>query len=384
MTGRHAAAVALAIAGLLASASPAQADVGPAVVAKADVSLWTGRLDTRAGFDQASRAALLVYAQALQDMQKLSDGDMLVAFNVKSVNRASTEKWLKKEVDLSAANYRRASVGCTNTDWTCVEPGDAPAAFLQAANAWNAHVPAADAAWHANLAAFSHAYVAEQMRLAALFPKVTSEIDRFDDQEWNGDALPDLQFQLTFDDGPTAPGGTTDDTLRMLAAQHKSAIFFILGGSLQARVAKAGAPAVSAQYAGQCVASHGWEHQSHAKWDQWQDSVKRTHALLRATFPEKNVLADFRPPYGQRTADSGAFFREQGLEVALWNLDSQDWNSHVTPADIVDRMTTLMLIKRHGVLLFHDVHPKAKVALPAIFDKLGTAVDWRECHAPVR
>jgi peptidoglycan/xylan/chitin deacetylase (PgdA/CDA1 family) len=383
MTARACAAISLAAGALLASAPSVRADVGPAVVAKADASLWAGKLDTRAGFDKASRASILVYAQVLQDMQKLSDGDMLAAFNIKSVNRASTEKWLKKEVELSAGNYRHASAGCTAADWTCIEPADSPAAFLQAAGAWGARVPQASAAWQANLAAFSHAYVAEQMRLAALFPKVTSEIDRFNDQEWNGDALPDAQFLLSFDDGPTAPNGTTDDTLRMLAAQKKSAIFFMLGGNLQARVNKAGAAALAEQYAGQCVASHGWEHQSHAKWDQWQDSVKRTHALLRATFPDKSVLPDFRPPYGQRTADSGAFFREQGLQVALWNLDSQDWNAHVTPADIIDRMTTLMLIKRHGVLLFHDVHPKAGVALPAIFDKLGTAVEWRECHAPV-
>jgi hypothetical protein len=47
-------------------------------------------------------------------------------------------------------------------------------------------------------------------------------------------------------------------------------------------------------------------------------------------------------------------------------------------------MATLMLIKRHGVLLFHDVHPKAKVALPVIFGKLGAAVEWRDCHAALR
>jgi hypothetical protein len=43
-------------------------------------------------------------------------------------------------------------------------------------------------------------------------------------------------------------------------------------------------------------------------------------------------------------------------------------------------MLTLMLIKRHGVLLFHDVHPKAKSALPIIFNELGNAVEWRDCH----
>jgi peptidoglycan-N-acetylglucosamine deacetylase len=372
---------AVAIAAALWASAAARADVGPSTVAKADLGLWHEPIDTRAGFDKASRAAILVYATALGDMGRMSDADMLASFRIKSVNRASVDKWLAKELALAAANYKLAAARCGAGDWTCVPLAhDLPAT----AAAWMRGLPAAQSAWRDNMEAFARAYAGEQLRLAALFPKTTSEIDTFDDNEWNGDALPDTVFQLTFDDGPTAPGGTTDDTLRMLEAAHRHAIFFMLGGNLQARVNKADAAAVSQLFAGQCVASHGWEHQSHQRWDQWQDSVKRTQALLRSTFAKEAVMPYFRPPYGQRRADAGPFFREQGLQIALWNLDSQDWNAHVTPADVVDRMTTLALIKRHGIMLFHDVHPKAKVALPTIFDKLGDAVDWRDCHVPMR
>lgn len=389
MTGaarRSAALCAWALAGLASGAAVAAPSVGPAVVAKADLSLWPEPIDQRAGFDKASRASILVYVGVLDEMRRLSDADMLAAFSVKSVNRASTEKWLRKELDLSTANYRAAASGCMPAagDWTCLPAMPSGAnELVTAALAWNARVPAASTAWRANLSGFAHAYVAEQMRLAALFPKVTSEIDRFGDHEWNGDTLPDGQFLLTFDDGPTPAGGTTDDTLRMLASHHRSAVFFMLGGNLQARASKGGTAALADAWRGQCVASHGWEHQSHARWDAWQDSVRRTHALLRASFPDDRVLPWFRPPYGQRTADSGAFFAEQGLQVALWNLDSQDWNAHVSAPDIVDRMVTLMLVKRHGVMLFHDVHGKAFVALPTIFAKVGDAVGWRDCHAGV-
>ena len=375
---RSAAAVAAAL--LVSAAVPARADVGPSVVAKADLSLWHEPIDTRAGFDKASRAAILVYASALGALGKLSDDDMLAAFKIKSINRASVDKWLKKERALAASNYQLASAACVPGDWTCMAPG---LDFTAAATTWANQLPPQQLAWRDNMAAFANAYVGEQLRLAALFPKVTSEIDTFNDREWNGDTLPDTVFQLTFDDGPTAPGGTTDDTLRMLNAAHRHAIFFMLGGNLQARVNKTDAATIAQQYAGQCVASHGWEHQSHQKWDQWQDSVKRTHALLNATFPRDAVMPYFRPPYGQRRADSGPFFQEQGLQIALWDLDSQDWNAHVTPADVIDRMTTLTLVKRHGIMLFHDVHPKAKVALPVMFEKLGNAVQWRDCHVPL-
>jgi len=372
---------AVAIAAALWASAAARADVGPSMVAKADLGLWHEPIDTRAGFDKASRAAILVYAAALGDMGRMSDADMLASFRIKSVNRASVDKWLAKELALAMANYKLAAARCSAGDWTCVALArDLPAT----AAAWMRGLPAAQSAWRDNMDAFARAYAGEQLRLAALFPKTTSEIDTFDDNEWNGDALPDTVFQLTFDDGPTAPGGNTDDTLRMLNAAHRHAIFFMLGGNLQARVNKADAAAVSQLFAKQCVASHGWEHQSHQRWDQWQDSVKRTQALLGSTFAKDAVMPYFRPPYGQRRADAGPFFREQGLQIALWNLDSQDWNAHVTPADVVDRMTTLALIKRHGIMLFHDVHPKAKVALPTIFDKLGDAVDWRDCHVPMR
>ena len=56
--------------------------------------------------------------------------------------------------------------------------------------------------WHANAQQFHQKYVNELLRLAALFPAVTSEIDVFSPLERKGFELPDKQFLLTFDDGP--------------------------------------------------------------------------------------------------------------------------------------------------------------------------------------
>jgi peptidoglycan-N-acetylglucosamine deacetylase len=372
----------LCMAAALAAVAVPAAAVGPASVAKADRRLWTETLNSRNGFDKASRASILTYASALQEMHKMADADMMASFKIKSLNRASVDKWLKSEMALSLVNYQRAARDCAGGDWTCVAPVDSVDALLRQADSWQKSVPAGQQAWHANLSAFTRAYLAEQLRLAALFPKISSEIDRFGPHEWNGDTLEDRQFLLTFDDGPS-PGANTDDTLAMLANSKKTGVFFVLGENLQNRVNKAGAAKVAASYKNQCMASHGWQHQSHAKWDQWQDSISRTHGLLNATFAKGDVLPYFRPPYGQRPADSAPFFQQQGLQVALWNLDSQDWSSQVTADDVSNRMIALMLIKRHGVLLFHDVHSKAKSALPVIFDELGTAVSWRDCQQPL-
>ena len=106
-------------------------------------------------------------------------------------------------------------------------------------------------------------------------------------------------------------GGHSDRITTWLRENGVNGTFFVLGQSLQARLQKTSPEALNALYAGQCVASHGWEHKSHASWDQWQDSVTRVQALLGKALPDRAVPL-FRPPYGQRQADSGAFFAGQG------------------------------------------------------------------------
>lgn len=357
----------------------AVAEPGPAVVAKADRHLWHGAINSPAGFDLASRASILVYVLALEDMRKLTDEEMIASFRIKSINRASVEKWLNKEQMLSLLNYQRASKDCLANDWTCIGSVSTSEELLNKSAEAVHKTPDDLIPWKDNLSGFSHSYLAEQLRLAALFPKVSSEIDLFNTNEFNGDTAGDKQFYLSFDDGPTSIHGTTDETLAMLNAEKKSAVFFLLGENLQGRLNKTDTATLAALYKNQCVASHGWEHKSHAKWDQWQESINHTQALLNSTVPSAMVPL-FRPPYGQRKEDSGSYFESHSLRVALWNLDSQDWNSHVDINDITNRMITLMLIKRHGVMLFHDVHPKAKVALPKIFEEVGNAVEWGECH----
>ena len=354
---------------------------GPAVVAKAEQKLWPEAISTPAGFDKASRASLLIYVWMLKEMQGLSDAQMLASFKIKSINRKSVDQWLAKEQALSLSNFQQASTQCLwddrpNADWTCVQ-----SATMALLSSKAVEMPKALLAWRENLQGFTRSYLSEQLRLAALFPKISSEIDRFNDSEWNGDALADREFYLTFDDGPARTNSSTDSTLKMLAAHTKSAAFFLLGENLDARLKATNAASLATLYANQCVAAHGWSHVSHANGEQWQSSITRTFALLNTVFARSSsqILPLFRPPYGQRKADSGAFFKAQSVQVALWNLDSQDWNAKVSSDDVVNRMLTLMLIKRHGVLLFHDIHPKANVALPSMFAALGSSVKWGEC-----
>ncbi|CAG1022509.1 Bifunctional xylanase/deacetylase [Patescibacteria group bacterium] len=347
---------------------------GPQVVAKMNQTIWQQPINSIESFNQASRATILVYASELKTMSAMNDAAMKSEFKIKTIDRTSVNTWLAKEQNLIVKNYQNAAQTCQSNDWTCIKADHFDELVNQTAQL---NIPASLLSWQSTIKPFAHHYLAEQLRLAALFPKVSSEIMTFNANEWTGDELPDRQFLLTFDDGPSPTHGDTDATIAMLNSQHKTAVFFVLGENWQARQHKTND--LIHLYQGQCVALHGFKHESHAKWAKWQDSIIRTQSLVKQT--DSTLFTPlFRPPYGQRKADSGAFFQQQGLQVALWNLDSQDWNNKVNSDDVLNRMLTLMLIKRHGVLLFHDIHGKAKTALPVLFAKLGDAVQWQDCH----
>ncbi|QWP74677.1 polysaccharide deacetylase family protein [Lysobacter sp. K5869] len=359
----------------LLAATPLRA-AGPAEIASADRAAWPRPIDSPAAFDRASRAEILAFAHELSLSEPLDDAALAQRLRLKQIDRASLDKIRARYWQRLADNYRLASRACAPREPFCAPAADADALRKLAADFDAAPAPAF-AAWRADAARFHRIYLDEQLRLAALFPRTSSEIDTYSAQELDGSELPDRQFLLTFDDGPTAVGGNTDALLRMLRENRLNATFFVLGQQLQPRM-KSEAPAKT--YAGMCVASHGWEHQSHSRWPQWQDSVIRSSALIRQ---ETGALYRplFRPPYGQRRADSGEFFREQGLRVALWTIDSQDWNAKVDAGQVQGRLLSLMLLWRHGTILFHDIHDKARVAVPWLLRQTrGAGVQWVDCR----
>lgn len=344
---------------------------GPRAVAVIDRGAWPVALTTPAEFDAASRALVLVYAARLAAKAAAATPATL---GTNRVDAASVRRFAARAAARLAANLEAARASCHAAPGLgCTGDAAAMAAALP-----KAYLP-----WLAAATTFADVYAAEQLRLAALWPHTTSEVLTFDDAELTGAEWPDKQFLLTFDDGPTAAAGTTDALPPLLRAAKLHAVFFTLGEALQWRLARAGAPAVRQLYAGQCVASHGRIHVSHQHLPEWQDSVASSIARIRAQLPDLATPMYFRPPYGQRRAETAAFLKTLAAQEMLWNLDSQDWNTAVNAGDVEGRMTALMLLWRRGILLFHDIHPKAQAALPGLlaFAAAG-GVQWRDCRAP--
>ncbi len=361
----------LAATGLVLVASPARA-AGPAEVATIDRHLWPESLSSRHAFDRASRAEILIFTYELGLAAAESGG-----------RSEGERRWVDQMHALLVENFRQARTSCDQAKELACEGRDASFQDLAArARQFVAHPPADLAAWLLAARDFHRVYAAEQLRLASLFPKTTSEILTFDETEQNGTLLPDVNFLLSFDDGPSAPGGYTDATLRTLRELGASGVFFALGKSLEGRRKLDGDDALRALYAGQCLASHGFAHGSHAKIPDWRTSIETTRDLVRAiakSAPTATVL--FRPPYGQRTKEIASWASAARSPVVLWNIDSQDWNAKMPATAVPDRMLTLMALWRRGILLFHDTHAKAAHALPELVRTARAAgLTFLDCH----
>ena len=79
----------------------------------------------------------------------------------------------------------------------------------------------------------------------------------------------------------------------------------------------------------------------------------------------------FRPPHGHLTLQTAALLRFKGCKTWLWDTDSYDWKSDLTPDDIRARAA---LAKPGGVILMHDDRQRtleATALLTAQFAKEG-------------
>jgi hypothetical protein len=106
----------------------------------------------------------------------------------------------------------------------------------------------------------------------------------------------------------------------------------------------------------------------------FQSEGKRDRSVA---FPLQRAEVPFRPPYGQRTVAVTQFAGMTGDRVVLWNIDSLDWNRELSADRVRDRVVTLMLLWRKGIILFHDTHPKVIAVLPGVVETFrGSGIIW--------
>jgi len=329
---------------------------GPEKIATFDRMLWPYPIHSKNSFDDASRHEIISYIRQINSIN-LSDTSSIQEFtSIKNINSASVTKWQSFTQNNLLKNFKQAQKSCSDKKDLC-----------QNVNTWQELSTLSTqykpkqflVPWYNASQTFFSYYLYEQVRLAALFPRITSEIHTLDEREIQGFEYADGQFLLTFDDGPKySQTPLVTDQLRKL---NINGIFFVLGENLEGALKAHGVNDLKQLYDGMCVGSHGYVHTPHPKLENWSELYDKTRSLItenQLQGTQKKYLW-FRPPYGQRQQALVDRLGNLGDRVMLWNIDSQDWNQKLTTKQVKDRTITLMLLHRKGIILFHDVHPKA-------------------------
>ena len=341
-------------------------------VAKIDRSLWPENLNSEENFDYASKMQILVYAKCLIEIQNLNDVDQIKAkYNIKSANLNSFSTWKKEQMQLVLQNLHAIKSQTILDKTVAINKSCTWQDVVKTTETLDKTIPTNLNLWYLNALDFSRQYVNELARLAFLFPKTSSEILTFAPNEITGSNYADKEFLLTFDDGPTKENGNTDKLIATLNELNINGMFFVLGEQLQNRINTTSIEKLNHLYATNNLQSHGKIHKSHQYLETWQESIDYTFSKIKTVTNTKNERQYFRPPYGQRTEKVSNYLSSKKASVMLWNIDSQDWSSKINASEVSDRVITLMLLWRKGIILFHDIHPKAKEALPVITKTLN-------------
>ncbi|MHC8316075.1 polysaccharide deacetylase family protein [Pseudomonas sp. LB3P31] len=355
------------------------ATAAPGEVATLDRSTWPEQLDNPTLFDVASRAEILMFARVLLASESTDQSGLAQRLGLRTINADAINHLRERLWQRLLANYNFAQQSCDQDASFCFLVEDMATLREQAAK-FQVSEDSYYIKWAEPSRLFHAQYLDELLRKAALFPQTSSEVDRFGDYERNGEAMHDRLFLLTFDSAANAVPDNTAWVTEYLRKSNINGTFFVLGKDIQARLAERSVSSLQATYSQQCIGVQGWEFRSHSHWQDWQDSVRRSADLVKSKLPE-NYVPLFRPPDGQRRADAAGFFKAQGLQVALWDIDAQDGAGKLKADQAGQRVLSLMLLWRHGVINFNVKQDAVKTALPwLITQTAASGIGWDDCQ----
>ena len=169
---------------------------------------------------------------------------------------------------------------------------------------------------------------------------------------------------LTFDDGPS---DQTDRIVKVLAQYNARATFCVIGSKVEAY-----ADVLKRTVAGgNEIACHTWSHP--------KGLPSKSVATIRSQITKTNDIVQqvagytirvLRPPYGKVGKNVKAVCKENGMFIATWNIDTEDWEHRSTSK------TYRAVIKgatNGSIILMHDLYATtasaAEQAIPELVEK---------------
>lgn len=163
---------------------------------------------------------------------------------------------------------------------------------------------------------------------------------------------------LTFDDGPGY--GSTQRILDCLAKYDIKATFFCLGSRVEAN------PEMAKKIvkAGHEIASHSYNHPNLITLSDEDVAfqIDKTNSIIKSVTGK--TPTSLRPPYGSFNDRVKAIAK---LDIALWNVDSEDWKSKNGDAIYTHVFNTM---RNPGIILFHDIYDSSADGVEKIVKRL--------------
>jgi peptidoglycan/xylan/chitin deacetylase (PgdA/CDA1 family) len=170
----------------------------------------------------------------------------------------------------------------------------------------------------------------------------------------SGSQFPANTWALTYDDGPHPT--YTPAILANLAELKKHASFMWLAECL---INNPTMPA-AARAAGMPTNDHSWTHENLNK----ANAADLNKEITLSSEKDADFFGArprfFRLPYGAGLSNKTVrkVIADAGMIHVFWNVDSLDWQDK-EPTSILARVKKEMAAEKHGIILFHDIHPQS-------------------------
>ncbi len=170
---------------------------------------------------------------------------------------------------------------------------------------------------------------------------------------------------LSFDDGPAYPDNSgvssTKRILDVLEKHSARATFFMVGQ----RINKSNAEYLKREIKLGCeIGSHTYDHNHYGKNVTKNDIIKNTQQIKKQCGQAPTI---FRCPGGIMSPIMAAECKAEGMPIAYWSVDTEDWKSR--NADEIYKKT-MNGVYDGAIILMHDIYPSTADAVERIVPDL--------------